>query len=87
MPGMPFQVIDWSDTVATFVHLGTRPSTGYAVGIERITSTPTGVTVEALETTPGPLSAVGRMVMAPYQVVTMPRFDGTAGSTGPPSCR
>ena len=70
--------IDWSDTVAMFVHLGTRPSTGYAVGIERITSTPIGVTVEALEITPGPPSAVGRAQTAPHQVVTMPKFDGTA---------
>lgn len=74
----PPPVIARPDTVAVLVQLGARRSSGYAVRIERVTATPTGVTVEALETTPGPLHAVARVMTAPYQMVIMPRFDGTA---------
>jgi hypothetical protein len=75
-PSLP--VIAWSDSIALFVLLGVRPTSGYEVRIEHITATRTGITVEALETTPRPLRAVATALTAPHQMVTVPRIDGAA---------
>jgi hypothetical protein len=68
----------WPDALVLFVLLGTRPTGGYMLQVERVSRTSDGVLVHALELTPGPRAFTTQALEAPYQAVTVSRFEGTA---------
>ncbi|GAA3398387.1 hypothetical protein GCM10020369_81780 [Cryptosporangium minutisporangium] len=77
-PVPPPPSIAWSHALAIGVTVGTRPTGGYRVEIERIVPSARGVEVCVVEYTPARGSAVSQALTLPYQLVEAPRFNGSA---------
>lgn len=77
-PGMvaPPLSIDWSNRMLIAVALGSRPSGGFAVTIERIALVGSRLSVHARESRPAPDSLQITMVTAPFDCVSVPKSDG-----------
>ena len=71
-------VVAWSSVFALFVLLGTRATGGYRVSIEQVALNGNDVRVCALELTPPAEAATTQALTAPYQMATVPKFNGTA---------
>jgi PrcB C-terminal len=71
-------VIARSSAFALFVLLGARATGGCRVGIEQVALTGNDLRVCALEVTPPAEAATTQALTAPYQMATVPKFDGTA---------
>ena len=74
-------VVNWGDTLAVFVLLGTRATPGYRLRIERVIAEGAGVRVFAVEMPKRPEWVTTQNLTAPYQMITVPRFNGTAELT------
>lgn len=68
--------IDWKSQMLVCVALGTRPSGGYAVHIEKIERAGAALVVHAREEKPAPGSIQTRMLTTPFSCVATARFDG-----------
>lgn len=68
--------IDWSKRMLIAVSLGSRPSGGYGVEIDRVESQGSHWVVHARETRPAPGSMQPAMLTTPFDCVSTPRFDG-----------
>jgi hypothetical protein len=71
----PVPAVDFGREMIVFVSMGSRPTGGYAVTIERITRAPNALVVSAVYRSPGPRCGVGQAVSAPVDVVLVPRMD------------
>jgi hypothetical protein len=70
------QGIAWDRQMLVAVALGSRPSGGYSVEIERIHRKGSHWIVHARETRPAPGSIQTTMITSPIDCVATPRFDG-----------
>jgi hypothetical protein len=68
--------LDWSKSMLIAVALGSRPSGGFSVVIEKVTREGSRLFVTARETRPAPDSMQTTMVTAPFDCVELPRFEG-----------
>lgn len=67
-------LLDWSKNQIIAVHIGSAPTTGYAVTVKRIVKTgPESAVVEVVELTPAPGRMQAMHVTYPYVLVSMPR--------------
>ncbi len=75
-PDRPCAAIDFSRLTVIGVFLGSRPTAGYSVEIERIDRDGDALVVRYHERKPGPGDMVAQMITAPYRLVTIDRFTG-----------
>lgn len=68
--------VDWSKHMLIAVALGSRPSAGYSVEIDRVYQQGSHWEVHARETRPGPDLLQAAVVTTPYDCVLAPRFEG-----------
>ena len=68
--------VDWSRNMVIAVNLGSRPSGGYAVAIDRVMRKGSHWIVHARETRPAPGSLQTAMLTSPFDCVATPRFEG-----------
>ncbi|HTF91062.1 MAG TPA: protease complex subunit PrcB family protein [Planctomycetota bacterium] len=67
---------DWSKRMLIAVSLGSRPSGGYAVEIDRVLERDSHWVVHARETRPAAGSLQTAVVTSPFDCVSVPRFEG-----------
>ena len=70
-PSEPPPPVDFQSNIVIVIHLGTRPTGGYAVRITRIDQESGVLTVHYDEQKPGPGCLVSQMLTQPHQIVTM----------------
>ncbi|HPF13533.1 MAG TPA: protease complex subunit PrcB family protein [Planctomycetota bacterium] len=78
MPAPSMPELDFDHFYAVCLFGGSRPSGGYSVTIEGLEPTKDGVRVLAHEEEPEPGSAQITMMTAPFEIVAVPQFEGTA---------
>ena len=67
---------DWEKRMLIAVAIGTRPSGGFAVEIQRVAREGSRWVVHARETRPQPGSLQTTMITSPFDCIATPRFDG-----------
>jgi hypothetical protein len=67
---------DWEKRMLIAVAIGSRPSGGYAVEIQRVQRKGSRWVVFAKETRPEPGSIQTAMITSPFDCIATPRFDG-----------
>jgi hypothetical protein len=72
----PAASIDWSKQMLITVSLGSRPSGGYSVEIDRVTQQGSLWIVHAHESRPAEGSMQTQMITSPFDCVSTPRFEG-----------
>jgi len=70
------QDFDWEKRMLIAVAIGSRPSGGYAVEIQRVQRLDSHWVVYAKETRPEPGSIQTTMITSPFDCISTPRFDG-----------
>jgi hypothetical protein len=73
--------VDFTRSTVIGVFLGTRPTGGFSVEITGIERQGKGLTVTWREKKPGPDDMVSQVLTAPYQLVTIDKFDGPVAFT------
>lgn len=67
--------IDYSSKVVLFVYLGTGPSGGYGIGIEKVTMEGNNMTVKVRTKSPAPNEVVTKAITFPADFVTIKRSE------------
>ncbi len=77
-PGISVELekFDWSKRMLIAVALGSRPSGGYAIQIDRVSKEGSHWVVHARETRPAKGSMQTAMLTSPFDCVSTPRFEG-----------
>lgn len=68
--------VDWKKDMVVLVAIGSRPSAGYGVEIDKLALDGQTLRVEAHETKPPEGLLVPMIVTSPYHLVTTPRHEG-----------
>jgi hypothetical protein len=68
--------VDFEREMVLSISLGTRPTGGHAVSVERVLARDGSTLVEAVERGPAPDAFVPEVVTQPYHMVAVPRRDG-----------
>lgn len=82
-PGRPVPAVDFSREMVVGIFIGSRNSAGYSVeivGVEKQAATvggPGGIVVRYKETAPGRAAVTAQIVTSPYDLVAVPKQDGT----------
>jgi hypothetical protein len=74
--GRPCPAVDFTRATVIGVFLGTRPTAGISVEIQRVERDGDALVVTYRERRPGPNEMAAQMITMPYQVVTVDRFTG-----------
>lgn len=72
-PSEPLPPVDFRSEMVVVVHLGTRPTGGYAARITRIDRESGALTVHYDEQKPGAGCLVPQVLTQPHHIVTMPK--------------
>jgi hypothetical protein len=70
--GSPPPRVNFREEMVIAVHLGTRPTSGYAVTVTKVTTRKGTVTVSYDEVRPGPRCVVVSASTQPYHIIMMP---------------
>lgn len=73
--GTPVPPIDFEARSIIAVFIGTRPTGGFSVEIQRVTRADDLLIVTALETTPAPDQIVIQALTQPYHIISVPRTE------------
>jgi hypothetical protein len=76
VPKPPAPPVDWESQMVVGVALGSRPSGGYGVEIQRVRMDNGAIVVEAREVAPAEGAIVPMVVTCPYRMITTDRRDG-----------
>jgi PrcB C-terminal len=74
--GRPCPTVDFARSTVIGVFLGTRPSAGISVEIQRVERDGDALVVTYRERGPGPGEMAAQMITAPYTLATVDRFPG-----------
>jgi uncharacterized membrane protein len=75
-PGSPAPVVDFTSRVVAAVFAGERPSPGHAVEITDAREDAGTLTLAVTEHRPPRGSVAPQLLVSPFHIVTLPRFDG-----------
>jgi hypothetical protein len=73
----PAPDVDFDSEMVVIVALGSRPTGGYYVKVTSVEASDGSILVRYEEGTPGPGCMVPQVITAPYQVVAVPKKEGT----------
>ncbi|MEZ6015533.1 MAG: protease complex subunit PrcB family protein [Planctomycetota bacterium] len=76
LPSSPAPEVDFTREMVVAVFLGERPTGGFEVHIDSVTSTPVALVVKASSTAPNPDAMVTQALTAPMHAVAVPQTDG-----------
>jgi hypothetical protein len=76
-PGRPAPAVDFSREMVVGVFMGTRPTAGFAVDIVGYRDSGNDVVVLYRETAPSRDTIAAQVIVAPYDLVVIPRRTGT----------
>lgn len=71
----PAPAVDFNSRSVIAVFLGTRPTGGYSVEIQRVTRADDFLIVTSLETAPAPGQIVIQVLTQPFHIISVPRTD------------
>jgi hypothetical protein len=75
-PGRPVPRLDFSRVMVAAVFMGQKPTSGYAVEIQKVQSNSGRIRVLYHITEPAPGAAVAQATASPFHIVVLPRVEG-----------
>ena len=71
-PQRPLPAVDFSRELSIAIFAGQRPTGGFAVGVEQVTESASGIEVSYRVTAPPPGAIVSQALTSPFQIIAVP---------------
>jgi hypothetical protein len=76
VPQRPLPAVDFSRELSIAIFAGQRPTGGFAVAVEQVTESPSGIEVSYRVTPPPPGAIVSQALTSPFQIIAVPSRPG-----------
>ena len=76
VPQRPLPAVDFSRELCIAIFAGQRPKGGFAVAVEQVTESASGVEVSYRVTVPPPGAIVSQALTSPFQIIAIPSRPG-----------